>query len=645
MKPRTSRAAKRDEYTEQTGPGRLVRRRRPYDCPTKGHSDLEFRILGPLEVIRGERVLPLGSPKQRALLGILLVHANEPIPRERLIEELWGDAAPRTVNSVLSVYLSRLRRLLADGTSERLLLTQAAGYVLRVPPEGLDAHRFEALLEQGRRELASGEADRASMTLRDALALWRGPALADHAFEPFAQSEIARLEELRLTALEGRIEADLALGRQDSLVAELETLVAAHPYREGLRAQLMLALYRSGRQAEALETYRRARRTFSEELGIEPGPRLQEIERAILRHDPSLEAPGPEAPGAREEQRIEAVSWRRRFPTRWAIALGAVLLVIATPLVVIARDSSSRSSAPVELVGDSVAVIDPESDTIVGEIPVGGRPTGPAVGEGSVWVGNRDDNTLLRIDPKSLDVVRTIGLRVAPTDVRVGAGSVWVLSDWALLRVDPSINDVVDTVPLPRDSAGQRRWIDMEVGANAVFLSGRHEAVIRIDSGATSIASVRRRPVSMIAYGEDALWAITGYELDTIERIDPKTNAVETIPLGRIGETSGWRYRMAVGEGAIWVLAPASLWRIDSTTKRFVGSVPLGHSEEGSSVATGDGAVWVANPEGILLRVDPDSQSVAKTIPLGTLIYPADAYAAVAVGEGSVWVAVTSFAS
>jgi DNA-binding SARP family transcriptional activator/DNA-binding beta-propeller fold protein YncE len=573
------------------------------------------------------------------------VHANEPIPRERLIEDLWGDAAPKTVNAVLSVYLSRLRRLLADGTSEQLLLKEAAGYVLRVPPEGLDAHRFEALLEQGRRQLASGEADCGSMTLRDALALWRGPALADLAFEPFAQSEIARLEELRLTALEARIEADLALGRQDSLVAELETLVAAHPYREGLRAQLMLALYRDGRQAEALEMYRRARRTFSEELGIEPGRRLQELEGAILRHDSSLETPRPVGLRARAEESTEMVRQQRRFPARRTLALAtALVLAIAAALLAAARDPSGGAPAPLELVGNSVAVIDPATDTIVGEIPVGGRPTGPAVGEGSVWVGNRDDNTLLRIDPKSLDVVRTIGLGVAPTDVRVGAGSVWVLSDWALLRVDPSINDVVDTVPLPRDS-GQRRWIDMEVGANAVFLSGRHEAVIRIDSGATSIASVRRRPVSMIAYGEDALWAITGYELDTIERIDPKTNAVETIPLGRIGETSGWRYRMAVGEGAIWVLAPASLWRIDSTTKRFVGSVPLGHSEEGSSLATGDGAVWVAKPEGILLRVDPDSQSVAKTIPLGTLIYPADAYAALAVGEGSVWVAVTSFAS
>jgi DNA-binding beta-propeller fold protein YncE len=520
--------------------------------------------------------------------------------------------------------------------------------VLSVRPESLDARRFEALLERGRRDLASGEAERASATLRDALAIWRGPALADLAFEPFAQTEIARLEELRLTALEARIEADLALGRQDSLVAELETLVAAHPYREGLRAQLMLALYRSGRQAEALETYRRARRTFSEELGIEPGPRLQELQGAILRQDSSLEAPGSEAL-RREEKSAKVVREKRRLPPRRTLALVIALgLVIAAAVVAAVRESSGRSSAPVQLKGESVAVIDPGTDTIVGEIPVGGRPVGPAVGDGFVWVGNRDDNTLLRIDARSLDVVRTIGLSAAPTDVEVGAGSVWVLSDWALLRVDPDINDVVDTVPLPRNS-GTQRWSHMEVGANAVFVcscAGPPGNVIRVDAASTSVEPVRPRPVWMIAYGEGALWALTG-ELDTIERIDPRTNAVvETIPLERIGETHGWRYRMAAGEGAIWVLGPASLWRISSTTKRFVGSVPLGHSEEGSSVATGDGAVWVAKAEGSLLRIDTESQTVAKTIPFGSLIYPADLWTdALAVGEGSVWVAVTSFAS
>jgi streptogramin lyase len=312
---------------------------------------------------------------------------------------------------------------------------------------------------------------------------------------------------------------------------------------------------------------------------------------------------------------------------------------------------------PVELMGDSVAVIDPATDTIVGEIPVGGRPAGPAVGEGSVWLGNRDDNTLLRIDPRSLDVVRTIGLRVAPTDVEVGTGNVWVLSDWALLRVDPATNDVVDTIRLPRAS-GQQRWSHMEVGGNAVYVCScvpiPSRGLVRIDPVTRDIAYVREGPVGQIAYGENALWALTGYEADTIERIDPESNAVvATISLERVGELHGYRPRIAVGEGAIWVAFRQSLWRIDPATNRFVGSVPVGIEAEGSfavgkaegSVATGYGALWIMGfGDGVLRRVNPVSQTVAETIPLGTLIYPAD-LDAIAVGEGSVWVAVTSFAS
>jgi hypothetical protein len=254
----------------------------------------------------------------------------------------------------------------------------------------------------------------------------------------------------------------------------------------------------------------------------------------------------------------------------------------------------------------------------------------------------------LQIDPRSLDVVRRIGLGVAPTDVEVSAGSVWILSDQALLRVDPAIKKVVDSIPLPRGSG--RGWSRLEVGPNGVAIcscgvDGPPGAVIRVNAALTSFVTVRRSPVWEIAYGEGALWAITGWEQDTIERIDPKTNAVaETISLAGIGESHGWRYRMAVGAGAIWVSAPASLWRIDPATTRFGGSVRLGNSGEGS-VATGVGAVWVASLDGIVLRVDPDSQTVAKTIPLGPLVYPADSWDSVVVGEGSVWVAVTSFAS
>ena len=298
------------------------------------------------------------------------------------------------------------------------------------------------------------------------------------------------------------------------------------------------------------------------------------------------------------------------------------------------------------LAGDSVAVIDPGTDTIVGEVPVGGRPAGPAVGEGSVWVANRDDNTLVRIDPRSLDIVRRIGLRVAPIDVEVGAGSVWVLSDRALLRVDPAINDVVAI-----DNPPPRQWPGL------VPSGGRRECGLRLQllrPSGTRHPHQPRHEVSRLGTQKSRLddrvrrrRAVGDHRLgaDTLERIDPKTNAVvATISLARIGETHGWRYRMAVGEGAVWVSAPASLWRIDPVTARVTGSVQLGHSGEGS-IATGDGAVWVANLEGIVLRIDSDSQTVAKTIPLGTLLYPADDWHGLAVGDGSVWVAVTSFAS
>jgi YVTN family beta-propeller protein len=575
------------------------------------------------------------------------VHANEPIGRQRLIEELWGDAAPKTVNAVLNTYLSRLRRLLADGTAEQVLVTDAAGYVLRVPREAFDVRRFEALLELGRRELARGEAERASATLREALALWRGRPLADLAFEPFAQREIARLDELRLTALEARIEADLALGRHDSLVAELEALVAEHPYREGLRAQLMLALYGTGRQAEALETYRQARRTFSEELGIEPGPRLRELEGAILRHDSSLRAVGSDAARTPEEERMESVPEQRRLWIRWALGFAvAVVLAIVAALVADARHPSG-SPRPLVLAGDSVVVVDPTTDTVVAEIPIGGRPAGPAIGEGSVWVGNRDDKTLLRIDPRSRVIVRTIGLGVAPTDVEVGAGSVWVLSDGALLRVDPAVNDVVDTIRLRRGSG--QRWSQMEVSPHAVYVCRClpiADVLLRIDAATTTAASTRVGRVGAIAYGEGALWAVTGYESDTLERIDAKTTAVvEHIPLGRIGEWHGYQKRITVGDGAVWVVTQQSLWRLDPATNRFLGSIHLGPRAEGS-VAAGAGALWVMSfRDRALLRLDPESGTVAKTIPLGPLIYPVSPLHGIAVGEGAVWVGVTSYAS
>ena len=251
---------------------------------------MQFRILGPLEVADGDSVLPLAGTKQRALLALLLLNVNETVSTDRLIEELWGEELPESGRAALQVRISQLRKAL--GPAGRLVLTRAPGYVLRLEPEQLDLHRFERLVGQA----DAAEPALAAAKLREALALWRGAPLADLSYEAFAQPAIRRLEELRLSTIEKRIDADLALGRHADLVAELEALVAEHPLREHPRAQLMLAMYRCGRQADALAVYQSARRALVEQLGIEPSPPLRALEQAILRQDPSLNLAAAAAP-------------------------------------------------------------------------------------------------------------------------------------------------------------------------------------------------------------------------------------------------------------------------------------------------------------------------------------------------------------
>jgi DNA-binding SARP family transcriptional activator len=256
---------------------------------------MDFRILGPLEVHgEGGQVLRLPSGRHRALLALLLLHANEVVPTDRLIDELWGAEPTENAPTALYGYISQLRKALREG-GRQVLHTRAPGYLIELEREQLDATRAERLVAAGRAALREGEPAQAAPTLRDALALWRGPPLSEFAYEPFAQAEIRRLEELRLAALEERIEADLALGSHRDVIAELEALVAENPLRERVRRQLMLALYRAGRQAEALATYQAARHALVEELGIEPSRPLQELEQAILRQDPALD---PVAEGA-----------------------------------------------------------------------------------------------------------------------------------------------------------------------------------------------------------------------------------------------------------------------------------------------------------------------------------------------------------
>ena len=298
----------------------------------------EFRVLGPVEASVDGEPIALPAAKPRALFAALLLDRNRVVPVSRLIDDLWGEVPPETAMKALQGYVSQLRKAIGP---ERLL-TRPPGYELRVEDGELDLDRFERLAREGRELLAAGDSKAASTRLGEALELWHGAPLAEFS-EPFARDAGARLEDERLAALEERIDADLALGRHARLVPELEQLVAQEPLRERPRAQLMLALYRSGRQADALELYRRTRETLSEELGIEPGLELQELERRMLQHDPELERPRPALRPAEDGAPVP-IARRPQVLVLAALALAAVAAAIAA-IALTAGGSSGNSSS------------------------------------------------------------------------------------------------------------------------------------------------------------------------------------------------------------------------------------------------------------------------------------------------------------
>jgi DNA-binding SARP family transcriptional activator len=329
---------------------------------------MEIRLLGPLEVWVEGRPLDLGGSKRRALLAVLALHANEVVRTERLVDELWGERPPRNATGALHNHVSRLRKELgADAIG-----TRPWGYVLRVDESSIDLAQFEQAIAVAD---ALPARERAA-ALRTALGLWRGRPLADVEGEPALQADVARLEELRVAALERRIDADLELGVDGALVAELESLVAEHPLRERLRGQLILALYRAGRQAEALEVYRETRRVLADELGLEPSAELRELERAILRQDPAL-APPPRV------RALEEPAARRHWAWFAGAALAGVALVLGgvVAAVLVARGGATHelAAAPASTVATTVVSASASTAGTASDAPqptaAGGQPT------------------------------------------------------------------------------------------------------------------------------------------------------------------------------------------------------------------------------------------------------------------------------
>jgi YVTN family beta-propeller protein len=585
---------------------------------------VDFKVLGPLDVVDGDRSVELGGRKQRAVLAMLALRPGQVVSTDALVDGLWGDAPPATAAKSLQVYVSRLRKTLGEGA----IVTRATGYLLAASPDDVDLARFEQLTAEARREEPAAAAE----TLRAALDLWRGRALADVAEVPFARAESARLEEIRVAALEDRIDADIALGRSAEVVGELEGLVRLHPYRERLRGQLMLALYRSGRQADALGAYRDARTTLANELGLEPGDDLRELERRMLAHDPTLAGPRKESIA----ESPPATARRRRL----AVVAAAILAAAVGATVGIAALTSGGEAAPVVAPANSVALIDPAQDRVVAAVPLGERPTRIAAHGDSVWVLHPDRSTVSHVSVPDRSVLGTVGVGGAPSGLVADQRGAWVSDarSGKLTLIESDRLTVADRVstrrrPLqgPYPDAGP-----LAIGFGSLWFASGGSTISRIDP-TTGVVTARIRPVSTgesnggIAIGADSVWVAGPFQESPLTRIDPTRNAVlSTIPLAKF--RSGG---VAVVGDAVWVADPGGdkVWRIDTLRNIAVGTAQVGSAPLG--VVAGHGSVWVANAgDGSVSRIDPITGRVVATVTVG------GSPTGVAVTDDAVWVTV-----
>jgi DNA-binding SARP family transcriptional activator/streptogramin lyase len=576
---------------------------------------VDFRILGPLEVAGGDGMspLPLGGAKQRAVLALLIVHRDEPISTDRLVDELWGDCPPATAAKTLQGYVSRLRKVLGNG----VLQTEGHAYRLAIGCDDLDAACFERLVTEARSAASVGDLDGASRGLAEALSLWRGAALADLAYEPSVRTEAARLEELRVTAVEDHVDVDLARGRTGELLPELEALVREHPLRDRLRAQQMLALYRCGRQADALASYQHGRDALVGELGLEPGPALQELEHAILSQDPTLEPP------------------RRTIPLRGSghapynrliagVACLLVAVVVAAAMLKLGWREPRTTAALLQR--DAVGLVDPGSGTLTGAIRVAGGPARLVAAPGRVWVGSDDARTISALDIGSRTVRAVVGTGSFPSDIASGEGALWALDreHGTVLRVNRATAmverriDVGAGAPFVHDRSVLDPW-SLAVGAGGVWVTDGSAMLVQIDPRRGRV--IRRidagDALHGVAVAAGAVWTIGGPSASVL-RIDPRRGTVsDRIRIvSRSDYDAPYPIQIEAGEGAVWVLSAntATVSRIDPRRREVTATVPVGAEHLPRRLAVGDATVWVAGGDGALVRIDTRTEAVRTSI-------------------------------
>jgi len=589
---------------------------------------VEFRILGPLEVVVGGEKRAVPGEKLQALLARLLLERNRPVTTERLIDDLWGDRPPATARQSLHAHVTRLRRLLgaADGS---ILSNDGRGYCLRVDDEHLDAGRFRELVATAREERRDGRIAPAREHYRAALALWRGPVLDGVAHEDVL-GERAELEELRFVALEERVDLDLQRGAAAEVVPELQQLVQREPLRERLWAQLMVALYASGRQADALAAYQDARRALAA-LGLEPGPKLRELEQGILNQDPNLLT----SPLVADEERPHAVG-RRSLGA--ALAVAAVVVVVVS-VVIIRNDPPSAAGLETPRVSaNSLVEIDPATNRVVSSTTVGRGPDRMATTAGAIWVANIEDRTVARVSVATKEVRIVGGAPVAFHLASALNGDVWLSSFeepfvTMIARRGRIVGGIHALAAAPVRVRLPGSAEALAVGGGYLWVtspsdSGGRDTVFQIDLRSRRVVS--SLPVGAIpafaAFGYGSAW-IANYKGDSVSVVRPGSERPEMIAV------EGGPLGIAAGGGAIWVVTfwSRELVRIDPETRRVLRRIPVGAGP--LDVAVGAGAVWVTNRDDrTISRIDPSTNAISQTIRLAVAPY------GVRVAHGRVWV-------
>jgi DNA-binding SARP family transcriptional activator/ABC-type branched-subunit amino acid transport system substrate-binding protein len=555
---------------------------------------------------------------------MLALDAGTVVSAGRLIEGVWEDP-PETAVTALQGHVSQLRRVLGDGA----IVTRAPGYLLDVAPEAVDAVRCERALEQARGQLAGGDPAAAAATLREALALWRGEPLADLADAPFALDALPALRELRVALEEERLEAELALGHHAEAIAPLRELVAHEPLRERPRGQLMLALYLSGRQAEALDVYESGRRALSEELGIEPGERLRALHESMVRQDPALGR--PPAPAA---------AMRRR--RRWVLPLAAAAVVATVVAVVIAV--SGDTNHPAEPVSNGVLQIGPDGQQRA-SARLDGTPASVTAANGHAWILDADAQTVTEVDGDGKRL-HTFATGATPTDLTASRAGLWIAQGGAtgsqfpgaqtraVAHVDQRTTALLHTTELPparRQILTAQQRDRIATSARAVWVLRNDGALIRIDPLSHLVVKVLPLDAIAVTATADAAWVLTGD--GTLVRVDERESKVGA-PID-VGDTGG--SSLTAGGGAVWVVDPAQgiLDRYDDLDGTRGEPIDVGAGA--GPVAYGDGTVWVAQPgRQSVLRVDAGERRIVDEVPVSGM--PRD----LATDGGDLWVSVSS---